>query len=146
MVTLPVGKTPISWGGSRRGSLPALPMSSAEATGNPHFRLHARKAVAIHAQVSHTTAGWERSLRVLDLGLGGACLEMMDDVAVGESLRVSFITPDRWDPLVLSANVAWIEIGADGVVKRGGVAFSHEDPESAVALLLLIGSHDFDEG
>ncbi len=120
-------------------------MSSAEANGAAHFRLHGRRPVAIHAQVSHTTAGWERSLRVVDLALGGACLELMDDVAVGELLRVSFITPDRWDPLVLIAKVAWTEIGADGVVKKGGVAFEHVNGESAVALLLLIGSHDFDE-
>ncbi|CAN5518072.1 hypothetical protein BH09MYX1_BH09MYX1_00740 [soil metagenome] len=120
-------------------------MSSAEANGSAHFRLHGRKPVAIHAQVSHTTAGWERSLRVVDLALGGACLELMDDVAVGEALRVSFVTPDRWDPLVLKARVAWTQTGEDGVMKRGGVAFEHDDEESAVALLLLIGSHDFDE-
>lgn len=111
----------------------------------PHFRLHARKPVAIHAQVSHTSAGWERSLRVLNLGLGGACLELLDDVASGEELRVSFITPDRWDPLVLRARVAWIARGEDGAVKRGGIAFDHDDAESAVALMLLIASHDFEE-
>lgn len=116
-------------------------MTSAEA----HFRLHGRRPVAIHAQVSHPAAGWERSLRVVDLALGGACLELMDDVAVGDALKVSFVTADRWDPLVLSAKVAWIDVGKDGAVKRGGVAFEHDNPESAVALLLLIGSHAFDE-
>ncbi len=121
-------------------------MSAAATNGEGgHFRLHARKPVAIHAQVSHTTAGWDRSLRVLDLALGGACLELMDDVVVGEVLRVSFITPDRWDPLVIISRVAWIEVGADGVVKKGGVAFEHDHAESAVALMLLIASHDFDE-
>jgi hypothetical protein len=121
-------------------------MSSAETKdAGGHFRLHARRPVAIHAQVSHTTAGWERSLRVIDLALGGACLELMDDVAVGEVLRVSFITPDRWDPLVIPARVAWIEVGADGVVKKGGVEFEQTSSESAVALLLLIGSHDFED-
>ena len=144
MVTPPVGKTPIhnvGWARSRRDSLRDAYMTSAEA----HFRLHGRRPVAIHAQVSHTTAGWARSLRVVDLALGGACLEMMDDVAVGDGLKVSFITPDRWDPLVLDAKVAWIDVGKDGAVKRGGVAFAHDDPERAVALLLLIGSYAFDE-
>ena len=73
MVTPPVGKTPIhnvGWARSRRDSLRDAYMTSAEA----HFRLHGRRPVAIHAQVSHTTAGWERSLRVVDLALGGACL------------------------------------------------------------------------
>lgn len=110
-----------------------------------HFRSHARRKVNLHAQVSHGVAGWERSLRVLDLALGGACLEVLDTVAAGDRLEVSFVTPDRWDPLVLGARIIWTASSRGAQLARVGLAFDHAEPSQALGLVTLIGSHDYEE-
>ena len=110
-----------------------------------HFRSHARRKVNLHAQVSHGAAGWERSLRVVDLALGGACLEVLDAVDAGDRLEVSFVTPDRWDPLVLRARVIWTAASRGAQLARAGLVFDHAEPAQALGLVTLLGSHDYEE-
>ncbi|HEX7602313.1 MAG TPA: PilZ domain-containing protein [Polyangiaceae bacterium] len=120
-------------------------MGTQESSRVGHFRAHARRKVNLHAQVSHGAAGWERSLRVLDLALGGACLEVLDAVAPGDRLEVSFVTPDRWDPLVLRARVIWMAISRGAELGRAGLVFEHSDPSQALGLLTLLCSQDYEE-
>jgi hypothetical protein len=57
--------------------------------------------------------------RLLDLGLGGACLEIVERYERGERLTVQLELPGLWDPLVLEAEVAWCEPRAQGVTRAG---------------------------
>jgi hypothetical protein len=120
-------------------------MASQESSRVGHFRAHARRKVNLHAQVSHGAAGWERSLRVLDLALGGACVEVLDHVATGDRLEVSFVTPDRWDPLILRARVIWASPSRGAQLARAGLVFEHAEPSQALGLMTLLGSQDYDE-
>ena len=120
-------------------------MPTQESSRVGHFRAHARRKVNLHAQVSHGAAGWERSLRVLDLALGGACLEVLDAAAPGDRLEVSFVTPDRWDPLVLRARVIWAAAARGAQLARVGLIFEHAEPSQGLALMTLLGSHDYEE-
>jgi Tfp pilus assembly protein PilZ len=60
--------------------------------------------------------------RLLDLGLGGACLETAERYERGDRLSVELELPGLWDPLVLQAEVAWCEPRAEGS-GRVGVEF-----------------------
>jgi hypothetical protein len=100
------------------------------------FRRFLRQAVTLRAAVAHPVAGWQREVRVVDVGLGGAGLDVVTLPEIGEGDRVSlsFTTPALWDPLTLSARVIWVKDG------RAGVAFEHKSPSSAHALFELIAS------
>lgn len=98
------------------------------------FRAHARKLVRLAAVLAHREKGWQRDVIVFDLGLGGACVEASDVLGVGDRVEVSFVTPDRWDPLQVPARVAWT---ADA---RAGLAFEYASPESTWGVFeLLLG-------
>jgi hypothetical protein len=104
------------------------------AADKPRFRAHARKPVRLAALLVHRDRGWQRDVLVFDLGLGGACVESADVLAVGDRVQVSFVTAERWDPLLVPARVAWIA-GA-----RAGLAFEYASPESTWGVFeLLLG-------
>jgi hypothetical protein len=111
----------------------SAPDSDARA-GKPRFRAHARKPVRLAAVVAHRERGWQRDVIVFDLGLGGACVEASDALGVGDRVQVSFVTADRWDPLQLTARVAWTSDA------RAGLAFEYPSPESTWGVFeLLLG-------
>lgn len=100
------------------------------------FRRFHRHAVTLHAAVAHPHAGWQRDVRVLDVGVGGAGLDVvtLPEIGEGDRVSVSFTSPALWDPLTLSARVVWVRDG------RAGVAFEHKSPQSAHALFELIAA------
>lgn len=98
----------------------------------PRFRAHARKAVRLAAILVHRDRGWQRDVIVFDLGLGGACVEGNDVLAVGDRVSVAFVTADRWDPLQIAARVAWVAQG------RAGLAFEYASPESTWGVFELL--------
>jgi hypothetical protein len=50
---------------------------------------------------------WNREVRVVDLGLGGARVEAPDAVEAGTVIELVIETPHLWDPLTLNGAVAW---------------------------------------
>ncbi len=117
-----------------------------EPAEGPRFRAHARRRVRLAATLIHAEAGWEADLGVLNLGLGGACVELPERLsesrvtaAKGDSVRLAFITPDRWDPLVVPARVAWWVPPRPHVPGRAGLAFEYDSPESAMGVFQLLG-------
>ncbi|HSQ64106.1 MAG TPA: PilZ domain-containing protein [Polyangiaceae bacterium] len=92
---------------------PAAPSSATK----QRFRAHARRPVRLAAVLAHPERGWQRDVIVFDLGLGGACVEAADVLAVGDKVQVSFVTAERWDPLQVPARVAWRSS------QRAGLAF-----------------------
>jgi Tfp pilus assembly protein PilZ len=99
--------------------------------------------VSLTATVSHPRAGWVREARVVDLGFGGACVEVADHTARGELLVLSFESPALWDPLAVAGRVVWTDAGRAGRLPRVGVAFEHRDPGAVYSLFELMGTLGF---
>lgn len=103
----------------------------------------------LRAALTHPVAGWRREVLVEDLGLGGARLAVGDPLvegplAVGDRLTIWLVAPSLWDPLAITARVAWIH-GAPGEPGHAGLAFEHRDPQGTLALFDLLGSLAFEE-
>jgi len=66
-------------------------------------------------------------VRIVDLGLGGACVEASDSAPTGTSIELVIDTPHLWDPLTLSGAVVWSRSVPDpgGGGTMIGVRFEH---------------------
>jgi len=112
-----------------------------------HFRSLARQAVSLPGALrgSGPDQVWNRDVRVVDLGLGGACVEISDAVPPGTSVELVLDTPHLWDPLELSGAVAWArtlpELGGGGVLL--GVRFQHAGGGVVRALTELLEAEAF---
>jgi hypothetical protein len=82
-------------------------------------------------------------VRIVNLSLGGACIEVGEPFALGTSLTLEIVAPTLWDPLVLRGRVVWSR-GDRGATPRAGLSFEHDDPARAFALFELLGAHEYD--
>ncbi len=102
----------------------------------PHFRALARRPVSLPARIAQaqrsTSFGGApaqppvtgpAAARLVDLGLGGACLELGEMLKDGTSLRLLIDVPHLWDPLELEARVTWSRPAAARTPARIGVRF-----------------------
>jgi hypothetical protein len=96
--------------------------------------------------------GWERSGTVIDIHIAGAGVETDEPLQAGERVTVAFATPTLWDPLVLTAVVAWAHplkptseldvLGRPRSIARAGLSFDYPTPDATLAMfemLLAIG-------
>jgi hypothetical protein len=90
-------------------------------------------------------AGWNRDVRVVDLGLGGACIEATESVPQGTEIELVLDTPHLWDPLTLSGVVAWSRRLSDpeGGGAMLGVRFEHATGSSVRTLTELLEAEAF---
>jgi hypothetical protein len=102
-----------------------------------HFRAFARRPVGLSAIVSRGDGSWKRPARLLDLGLGGACMEMLESVPNGTAISLSVEAPHLWDPLFLQGEVVWLQ-ALDGSAARLGVRFYHRSGRTLRALTELL--------
>lgn len=76
-----------------------------------HFRAHARHRVDLDGRLRVGEAS-AHAVKLRDMGLGGACVDLVDaasgalDVEGPVALEVT--APMLWDPLIVSAKVAWM--------------------------------------
>ncbi|MEO7110414.1 MAG: PilZ domain-containing protein [Polyangiaceae bacterium] len=108
--------------------------------GPRKFRVHDRKTVRLQVSVTHIASGWVRAARVQNLGFGGACLELDEDVGAGDRLLLSFVAPALWDPLTIRSRVAWSRPRTERELTRCGASFEHGNPADVFALFELVGS------
>jgi hypothetical protein len=101
-----------------------------------HFRAFARRPVGLPAIVSRGDGSWRRPARLIDLGLGGACTEMLEAVPNGTAISLSVEAPHLWDPLFLEGEVVWLR-PFDGNA-RIGVRFDHRSGRTLRALTELL--------
>ena len=85
-------------------------------------------------------------VRVRDLGLGGAGLELPDAPALEAQAPITLevTAPTLWDPLILRGTVAWLRRGAAGKPMRTGVRFEHHDAAALYALYQMLDAHVFE--
>jgi hypothetical protein len=110
----------------------------------PHFRAQARRKVELQVLLRQQRKAWERDARIVDLGLGGACLELGEPLAAGTEVLIEIRTPTLWDPLLLPGSVAWSRRLFIEAPFRLGIRFLHHSPAALLALFDLLGAHGFD--
>ncbi len=86
-----------------------------------HFRAQARRKVGFVASLASAQDSSDVKVRVVDIGLGGARIEPRTNVFVGDRVVLTVTVPEFWEPLVLTARVAWTSRDATGVM------FLHEE-------------------
>lgn len=125
-----------------------------------HFRAHARRRVNLDATLRDNVGSLAQDVRIRDLGLGGACLELIDarsstatSGAASSGARwldpeaivsVEVTAPSLWDPLTLRGKIAWIRRGGAGRPARAGIRFDHRDAPALFALYQLLEANAFD--
>lgn len=107
-----------------------------------HFRLHGRRRVELWITLRRPGTQWRRDARVVDLGLGGAGLEIQTALEPGTPVSLEVRAPSLWDPLLLTGTVAWCR--TDLEVGRAGVAFQHDDSARLFALFEFLAGQGYD--
>jgi hypothetical protein len=107
-----------------------------------HFRAFARRAVDLPALVTFSTDGANSGsggipARLVELGLGGARIELAQVVEVGVALTLQVSAPNLWDPLVVHARVAWSK-GLAPARAVAGLAFTPGEDNALSALVELL--------
>ncbi|MBX3185810.1 MAG: PilZ domain-containing protein [Labilithrix sp.] len=115
-----------------------------------HFRAHDRRPVRLAVHIAGQRSGAERQAHVIDLSIAGAGIETEEPLVPGDRLSVTFATPTMWDPLVLTAVVAWAhsprftaEVDAFGrprSIARAGLAFEYPDPSAVLAMFEMLAT------
>jgi Tfp pilus assembly protein PilZ len=111
-------------------------------TAERHFRAFARRAVNLPATVADGADG-SKPARLVNIGLGGACVEVPQPLNVGSAVTLQVSAPNLWDPLVVSATVAWIKTTSAGPA-LAGFAFDHTKKTALPALVELLGAYRYE--
>ncbi len=122
-------------------------MTNADSQNVSHFRAGSRQVVSLAGALrgGEPDAAWNRDVRVVDLGLGGACVEISDSVPSGTEIELVLDTPHLWDPLTLNGTVAWTRSLPDpeGGGALLGVRFEHASGTSVRTLTELLEAEAF---
>ena len=112
-----------------------------------HFRAMARVALSLPGSVRarDRDLAWNRDVRVVDLGLGGARVAASDAAPPGTAIELVIDTPHRWDPLTLTGVVVWsrAQADADGGGTMLGICFDLATSASVRALTDLLEAEAF---
>ena len=109
-------------------------MTLSQRASRPHFRALARRSVNLRVSVIAGGGSWQRSGRIVDLGLGGARVTLPDTVPVGSPVALVIDAPHLWDPLRVDGAVAWVSDTSNASSATLGVRFS---PTSGAMLRTL---------
>ena len=120
-------------------------MASFDSAEHTHFRAASRKPVSLAGAIRASEVTWNRDVRVVDLGLGGARVEAPEAIETGTPIELIIETPHLWDPLTLVGNVAWARPIAvsEGGGAQIGVRFEHESGASVRTLTELLEAEAF---
>jgi hypothetical protein len=106
-----------------------------------HFRAFARRAVSLPVTIS-TEGGGVRPAKLVNLGLGGACVSVSEKTEPGRVVTLEVNAPNLWDPLVVVAKVAWMRSNGRSVL--AGLAFDHSARGTLPSLVELLGAHGYE--
>jgi hypothetical protein len=111
-------------------------------SGIDHFRACGRRRVDLTARMQHRSSSEQWTVRVSDLSLRGACVEVGQPLAPGTPVSIEIVAPTLWDPLVLHGNVVWTRTPRSSPA-RAGVRFASDDASRLYALFELLDSLDY---
>jgi len=106
-----------------------------------HFRAFARRAVTLPVTIS-TEGGGARPAKLVNLGLGGACVAVCEKTERGRVGTLEVNAPNLWDPLVVAAKVAWVRSNSRSTL--AGLAFDHAARGTLPSLVELLGAHGYE--
>jgi hypothetical protein len=109
-----------------------------------HFRAHARHRVDLDGRL-RLGDGSSYAVRLRDMGLGGACVELVEAMAPGVldvegpvSLEVT--APILWDPLIVPGKAAWLRRIKPERRLRIGVRFELREVGTLRGIMKLLGA------
>lgn len=103
----------------------------------PHFRASARRSVNLPATVVLDDEGTsEHPARLVNLGLGGACIGLSAAIARGAQAELVLEAPQLWEPLRVRATVAWV--GSGSSADHVGLRFDQLSPTTLRAIAELL--------
>lgn len=111
-----------------------------------HFRSLARRSVTLRATL-RADGGDELPARLVDLGLGGACVELSGAAGQrlsGDRVELEVMAPHLWDPLRLKGRIVWNRDQPQARSRRIGLRFEHESGPVLCALVELLGAEGYD--
>jgi hypothetical protein len=106
-----------------------------------HFRAFARRAVSLPVTIA-TEGGSARPAKLVNLGLGGACVAVSEKTEAGHVVTLEVNAPNLWDPLVVVAKVTWVR--TNGRAMLAGLAFDHSARGTLSSLVELLGAHGYE--
>jgi Tfp pilus assembly protein PilZ len=120
-------------------------MSAPAPTTHTHFRAVSRQTVNLLGALRASEVVWNRDVRVIDLGLGGARVEAPDAIEAGTSIELVIETPHLWDALTLNGAVAWTRplTESEGGGAQLGVRFDLETGGAVRTLTELLEAEAF---
>ena len=109
-----------------------------------HYRTHERRPVRLGALVRQDGGVWSSRGLVVDLSLGGACVETGQRLEPGSPLILEILAPTLWDPLVLRGRVAWAVPAIGKQAARFGLRFVPEEGPALFALFEVLAAHAYE--
>jgi len=116
-------------------------MSSRTVSQDRHFRAHGRRRVDLSASLRRPSDDRDEAVRIVDLSLAGACIEVEQPLAPGTRVRVEIVAPTLWDPVVVRCRTVWS--GAPSS-PRVGLSFEHSESALVFALFELLEAHAYE--
>jgi hypothetical protein len=108
-----------------------------------YFRSFGRQATALNAVLSSLDGTWERRARVLNLGIGGGCVSVAEELPVGARVQLRIDVPHRWEPLAVHARISWSG-RPDPRQFRAGLEFDQHSTATVRGLIELLGTGAFE--
>lgn len=108
-----------------------------------HFRAYGRRKVRLNTQIRADDSNWRREGVIVNLGVGGACIELPDPVPPGTVLVLLINAPNLWDALQLEARVTWSELLDPRGLTRAGVEFTHGTGRGLTPLVELLATDPY---
>jgi hypothetical protein len=108
-----------------------------------HFRALARRPVRLSGTLASSDGSWERAVLISNLGLGGACVALLEQLPVGTGVRLAIVAPHLWEPLVLSAEVAWSRAEIKAGEAEIGLRFQQPAGSTLRQLSELLETHQY---
>lgn len=112
----------------------------------PHFRTSPRPQVACQVEVRRAPGAQPARLITYtqDISSGGLFVVTPTALPAGERVAVQISTPSTWQPLTLSATVAWRREAAGDEPAGIGLKFLDLAPSEQIALADFVASLDFE--
>jgi hypothetical protein len=106
-----------------------------------HFRAYGRRRVDLSASLRRASQNRDEAVRIVDLSLAGACIELDQALDPGTRVRIQIVAPTLWDPVVVSCRAVWS--GAPSTA-RAGLTFEHSASALVFALFELLEAHAYE--